>query len=392
MVATPPYQQQDSAFQSAQFADPAFDSHPGFDFAEFNDGIMRGMQDDSIVSLNAFNHGGYSGFGTDIRQSHHGMSSFSPFPFGTSAFGQDMGASVDPSDMSANRVMSTGDFANGKSSYFLPPTAQSSIAFARSDSVAEKYGQVTPPDSTPPEGRRKSSSVSVQSGKTTKPSKSDRARDAANQRHSKAKQTRPARETRATSKSTDAAEDDDEEDVEVKKEKYREKNRIAAAKCRAKKKDNTDGLEETFRDLQASHNFLTREARKLRDEYSTLRTLALQHAPDTPGCNCSQIYTYNQCQAGEVVRNLGAPLLSPTDSMLSPSAFGGGSRMGSFSGGPLADMYGRSQSFSAASNAAFPTAPPPNAYKPVNATLNDAVLQDFSGYLQGSVENGVFQS
>lgn len=283
-----------------------------------------------------------------------------------------MNASVDPTNVSADV----------RASAFIPPASQTSIAAARSDSVAEKHGQVTPPDSTPPRvSGRKSSTVYSQSSKSTKPSKSERARHAANQRHAKSKQAPPARES-----SLSADVEEDEEDAEIRKEKYREKNRIAAAKCRAKKKDNTDGLEEQYRDLQASHNFLTREARKLRDEYSTLRTLALQHAPDTPGCGCSQIYTYNQCQAGEVVRNLGAPLVtSPTDSILSPSAFGGYDQMGSLPGGPLAE------SFSSKSSAFMPMATP-DGYEAAMEANDSRVQQDLSRYLQGSEEYGAYQS
>lgn len=185
--------------------------------------------------------------------------------------------------------------------------------------------------------------MSSQSGRNTKPSRSERARRAANQRHAKSKQTR---EARASSNPIDVAEGG-EEDPEIRKEKHRKKNCVAEAKCRAKKKDNTDGMEEQFRNLQASHNFLTREARKLRDEYNTLRTLALQHAPDMHGCNCPQIYTYNQCQAGEVVPSLGPQVVnSPTDSLLSPSSSGGLARIGSISGDSLAGTYDLSDALS----------------------------------------------
>lgn len=302
----------------------------------------------------------------------------------------DMGYSIDPAEVTADAGTSTGDFTNTRASCFQPPTSQTSIAAARSDSVAEKHGQITLLDSTPPGvGGRKSSTVFSQSGRTIKPSKSERARHAANQRHAKSKQTR---EARAGSKSIDVAEDG-EEDPEVRKEKYRKKNRIAAAKCRAKKKDNTDGIEEQFRTLQASHNFLTREARRLRDDYSTLCTLALQHAPDPPRCYCSQIYIYNQCQAGEVVRNLGPPEVnSPTDSLLSPSLFGGLARMGSFSGGPLAGMYDRSQSISSSADGAFAPATAPDMCDPAMVAPSNNVQQDFSRYLQTSAEQGGFQS
>ncbi|KAK3670794.1 hypothetical protein LTR78_009366 [Recurvomyces mirabilis] len=386
MSASPPYEQ-DGALQSAHFGDPAFDPNSGFDFAGFSDGVLRAMHDTHSAHLGICDAGGYSELGIGASQSLFTSGSF-PVDIEVSAL--DMGYSVDPAEVTPDASISTGDFTSTRASHFQPPTSQTSIAAARSDSVGEKHGQITLLGSTPPGvGGHKSSTVFSQSGRTIKPNKSERARHAANQRHAKSKQTC---EACASSNSMNVAEDG-EEDPEVRKEKYRKKNRIATAKCRAKKKDNTEGIEEQFRALQASHNFLTREARRLRDDYSTLRTLALQHAPDPPRCNCSQIYIYNQYQAGEVVRNLGPPEVnSPMDSLLSPSLSGGLARMGSFSSGPLAGTYDRSQSISSSADGAFVPATAPNMCNPAVVAPSNNVQQDFSRYLQTSAEQGGFRS
>ncbi|TKX26109.1 bZIP transcription factor-like protein [Elsinoe australis] len=78
-----------------------------------------------------------------------------------------------------------------------------------------------------------------------------------------------------------------------KKDKYREKNRVAAAKCRAKKKEHTDGLEENHRTQSMLNSLLKQTEQNLRDELSFWRTQALQHA----FCDCSAIQEYNMKKA-----------------------------------------------------------------------------------------------
>ncbi|TKA62633.1 hypothetical protein B0A55_10581 [Friedmanniomyces simplex] len=291
-----------------------------------------------------------------------------------------MNSSIDPTEMYAEAGM------EARTPAFMPPTFQTNIAHARSDSVAEKFGQVTPPDSTPPNlGDRKTSTSSSQDSKVEKLTKSERARNAANQRHAKSKQIRQARETRGGSRSSDGAENG-EEGVEVKKEKYREKNRVAAAKCRAKKKNSVDGLEGDYRTLNATHNFLTRELRELRDEFSALRTIALQHTSDTQGCRCAGLHEYNRRKASQVAYGLGGPMvMSPSDEI----SFSG--QISSLSGGPLAEMFGQPQSFPpSSSNISFAPVTTQGSMA-MTATSNDN-QKSFSSYLNGSAELDGFQS
>lgn len=74
-----------------------------------------------------------------------------------------------------------------------------------------------------------------------------------------------------------------------KKDKYREKNRVAAAKCRAKKKEHVDGLEENHRAQSMLNSLLKQTEQNLRDELSYWRTQALQHA----FCDCHAVQDYN---------------------------------------------------------------------------------------------------
>jgi hypothetical protein len=74
-----------------------------------------------------------------------------------------------------------------------------------------------------------------------------------------------------------------------KKDRYREKNRIAAAKCRARKKEHTDSLEGTYRTQSAMNTALKQTEKSLRNELLYWCTQALQHT----FCACSSIQEYN---------------------------------------------------------------------------------------------------
>ncbi|KAK5674139.1 hypothetical protein LTS10_013124 [Elasticomyces elasticus] len=380
-----------SASQQA-FADPAFDPQPGFDFAEANTTVLRVMHDSDAAAPKVFSHGVHpnSAFRSTVaRSSPQSLTSFSPFAFGAGGLISDI-ESVDPAGMSAG--MAVDDLTKANVPISLPTTMQTTIAKVCSKSVAEQYGRITPPGSTsPPKGSRKSSASSTRSGQATKLDRSERARHAANQRHARPKQCRHTQEERAGSKSSESVNED--EDVDTKKEKYREKNRIAAAKCRAKKKDNTDGLEERHRELQASHNFLKREDRRLRDELCALRILALQHSPDTDGCACADLHNYNRYKASEVARRFsGSMVASPLDSVLSDAQFRGMSQTSSLSAVSMPELFGRPQPYSAGSNYAPVSVTSPEMYDSTMAGGSTDLQQEFSSYFQDLAELDGFMS
>lgn len=86
-----------------------------------------------------------------------------------------------------------------------------------------------------------------------------------------------------------------------KRDKYREKNRVAAAKCRAKKKEHVDGLEETHRTQGMLNALLKQTEQNLRDELSFWRTQALQHG----FCDCKAVQEYNMRKARDLAANNG---------------------------------------------------------------------------------------
>jgi hypothetical protein len=83
----------------------------------------------------------------------------------------------------------------------------------------------------------------------------------------------------------------------------REKNRLAAAKTRRKKKTKAKEIEEHAQQIEETNARLHHEVRSLRDTFSTLRYCALSHDP-TAGCTCVGIHQYNAHMANEVAREV----------------------------------------------------------------------------------------
>lgn len=163
----------------------------------------------------------------------------------------------------------------------------------RSANTRERLGQITPPDDDL-SAKYPDDEEEAEQARTTSASKSQRARNAANSRHAKKK---ARKDSGTTVKSDDnEMETGDKGDVEEKREKYREKNRVAAAKCRAKKKENVDAQEESHRGLSAYNTFLRHTEQSLRDELTFWRTKALQHTD----CGCSAVQNYNLGKAHEL--------------------------------------------------------------------------------------------
>jgi hypothetical protein len=244
----------------------------------------------------------------------------------------------------------------------------------------QQFGQITPPEDSMNEfGDSKKSSaeaVVLEAAERAKSDKSERARNAANQRHAKAKKMRKDSEG-----SIPIDSDDGEGEVGDKKEKYREKNRLAAAKCRAKKKENIEDIEVKHRKLSAMNASLKKQVQDLRGELTGLRTHALNHQD----CNC-QISRYNINQAKRVA--LGAEAPSPNmgyngaggslSYMRSPPNLGGMGRMSSRS------------NFHSPSNFAFASVTTPDEFGEMQSQEHSPHFGDFmqTGYGGQSFSQG----
>ena len=154
-------------------------------------------------------------------------------------------------------------------------------------SSMERFGQVTPPDDASMHGMSKSSSKRADSGASGIEIDDASSMSPRSSKSNKRPSVRSSQKSRKESRTSDDGVAGD------KKDKYREKNRVAAAKCRAKKKEHTDSLEDTYRTQSAMNTALKQTEKSLRDELSYWRTQALQHT----FCNCHPIQEYNMRKA-----------------------------------------------------------------------------------------------
>ncbi|KAI9716230.1 MAG: hypothetical protein M1812_005455 [Candelaria pacifica] len=96
-----------------------------------------------------------------------------------------------------------------------------------------------------------------------------------------------------------------------KRSKFLERNRVAASKCRQKKKEWTSNLESKARDLQNSKNQLALMVSSLKDEMLFLKGELLKHS----NCNCSRIRDY----LDQEVTSLAHPTMTQCPRLESPA-------------------------------------------------------------------------
>jgi hypothetical protein len=77
----------------------------------------------------------------------------------------------------------------------------------------------------------------------------------------------------------------------------REKNRLAAAKCRERKKKDNRALHEKNHAVMMANKLMKEEVRTLRNQLSHLRMLALEHSMCEFSCDCDAIQKYNANRA-----------------------------------------------------------------------------------------------
>lgn len=276
----------------------------------------------------------------------------------------------------------------------LLQSAQSNIVSSRSDQVSEQFGQITPPDelerksfaNTP---RTATDSQQAEEDEAGKLNRQQRARNAANTRHSKSKKARQDSMTDVASEEGDNGRRSSKSVVD-----QREKNRIAAAKCRAKKKTNNEKREAEHREEAARHQFLKREERELRNEKTLLRSLILEHTPER--CQCNGIHKFNMMQAEQLLREVG---IHSGPSVSSPSQESASSvqtpvsevpsAMVQSTPGPMAaqgrvSMSPRQQSFNGPPT--YPGMAPQDGMPSIGEMAQDPaqMQQDFAQFLQNS--------
>jgi hypothetical protein len=184
------------------------------------------------------------------------------------------------------------------SSPAMPPTTTATEGFAPMaypTSVSPRTIHPSSPDlqSSAPEP------TTTQESETT-----HRARYAANQRHQKARKLRQdARESSSGSSDTNAsstsanANNPTTSKAEDKKRNLREKNKVAAAKCRQRQRKQAETIRSKGSRLSETNAQLKSYVQELRGELNALRSLALGHGE----CD-ERLARYNQVQAERVMR------------------------------------------------------------------------------------------
>ena len=206
-----------------------------------------------------------------------------------------------------------------------------------------QYGQVTPPDDefTDEFGHDEPTSQMQQQTRQhyTQPQPSLQPQEPAQSSlSSKRKRTpstgtvpaKPAKRSRKStrSKATGANKDrrDQTNPEDEKRSKFLERNRVAASKCRQKKKEWTSNLESRARELQNNKNQLALMVGSLKDEMIFLRGEMLKHN----GCECAGIREYLSKEAQNLAHD-GPSSYKPFESAASPIGSAPNSREGSVS-------------------------------------------------------------
>ncbi|EKG16546.1 Transcription factor Jun [Macrophomina phaseolina MS6] len=211
----------------------------------------------------------------DTKFSFSSRSMVSFDPSSTTSFREGLQqATVHPGVLSGNGYTLSDDSRNSMSDQFFAPQA----IFSSLSNARTQHGQVTPPDDLSPKSMEtKPAFVNGDIGspvrveKPAEPVKSDSKR----KRSSKAGTGTSRKRGR---KATVIIEEEDLDPEErAKRDQFLERNRVAAHKCRQKKKEWMAKLDDEFRDLSAKNKYLQAEVQLLSNTLYELKNLIFQH-------------------------------------------------------------------------------------------------------------------
>jgi hypothetical protein len=177
--------------------------------------------------------------------------------------------------------------------------ALSQAPAVHSDSYVRAYGQITPPNDLSPSRdslcspdvvKREVDSSEQKPARPERSQKAPRRRKAVSKDDDGSGSTPAAPPAKKQRKRRNAAQVEGAPETEdgAKREMYLEKNRIAAIKCRQKKKMWESELVARARELSAARACLRPCVTALREEVIALKTELLKHV----GCSCTAIHEY----------------------------------------------------------------------------------------------------
>jgi bZIP transcription factor len=236
------------------------------------------------------------------RQTSFGFSpGTSPAPLGVKSEGSDSFFHAQNRNMplAGTTFIGPNDFgyqSSSQSNFYQPASpsvTQPSRLYIPSTTSKERHGQLTPPSETTPtkdsplaEASKEPgiSPVETRSGPTTRKRRSTQQNQVSEPMPQPA--TTPRRRKKSTRKQSSAT--DSAADGDGKRSQFLERNRVAASKCRQKKKEWTSNLEHRARELQASKTHLSLLVSSLREELLYLKGEALRHTT----CDCNSVREY----------------------------------------------------------------------------------------------------
>lgn len=301
---------------------------------------------------------------------------------------------VDPSHVWHDPEFSSGAFSSSKHIKAALKSAQGEIV-SRREQVEEQFGQITPPEDTNSLGAPSPADPlevkCIVQEDMAKKNRTQRARNAANTRHSKSKTARRDSMQEGESDMGESAKGQGKS-TNV----QREKNRLAAAKCRAKKKATSEDMQENHREGSKQNSYLHREMRELRDQKAFLRNSLLQHEPGV--CQCHAIHRFNFAQAQQLAMGVGAMIgqpLSPQDSVGSAITPGSDGSLG-HNGLPAQGGIPRRPSMSSSRPQSFNTGSSfnagqingPEAYPAASIHPDQSISGQFADFIYSSPNGG----
>ncbi|EWZ34330.1 hypothetical protein FOCG_10540 [Fusarium oxysporum f. sp. radicis-lycopersici 26381] len=230
------------------------------------------------------------------------------------------GAQVSPivSNPMDNQLLIGSDMWNPMNNpvHFFPPSMPAMAPTALNNSPKVPTDTPSTPETPfseatsggPTRQSSKSSIPSVDSVNTdTKPRRSSRVTKTQRQQPPAVAKPRQRRASKEPSLKEEDEGEDDGLDETAKRSKFLKRNRIAASKCRQKKKEWMSQLEETRKDLEGENNTLHKQYNGLVDELSTIKNQLMQHA----SCNDANIDQWLDNEARKYVQRIAAQSKQP---------------------------------------------------------------------------------
>ncbi|KAI9816785.1 MAG: hypothetical protein M1827_001430 [Pycnora praestabilis] len=289
-----------------------FDGNRHSTYNEHNDTYMRTFRDDGFSSLFNFSSRIQSPASFDQEDNMQRQRS-SQFPsdinLQSSAvwngskqekqlhYGQPFANSTQPPSPPQSSDSSPDQWAYNTQPPMLSPLHQL-LTENTSAEYLSQYGRITPPKDGSPNSNDpigafdlRSTAPSLEQGNLLSDKKRKRGSQTSQSGISESRNpSKRQRQSTSRSKaaSTSICQPEAEGLEDAKRSKFLERNRVAASKCRQKKKEWTGNLESRARDLQNNKNQLALMVGSLRDEVLFLKSQLLKHS----NCNCSRIRDY----------------------------------------------------------------------------------------------------